>query len=325
MEDLKFNVLKVLADEGEFTSGEKLASTLGVSRTAIWKTVRNLRNKGYVIEAVPRRGYRLVESPDAPYPHEIRRRLKTRVFGTKIQHYEEVGSTNDVAKELASRGAPQGTLVIAERQTGGRGRMGRTWYSPRGGLWFSIILRPDLTPGEVPLLALTLGVGVAKALAKEGLDCRLKWPNDVLINGRKVCGILTELDAEMDIVNYVIAGIGINVNNDVEDFPEEFRRLATTVKAVLGKEVSLVGLLVRVLQELEDAYFTLERKGGSVILDEWRRLSSTLGKKVKVVTHGVTLEGIARDVAENGALVLELESGRRESIISGDCVHIEKI
>ncbi len=325
MEDLKFNVLRLLSEKHDFISGEKLASELGVSRTAVWKAVKSLRSRGYSIEAVPRRGYRLVKTPDVIFPQEIKRGLRTRVFGRKIVYFEEVASTNDVAKELASQGAPEGTLVIAEMQTRGRGRMSREWFSPRGGLWFSIILRPDMTPGEVPLLALMLGVGVAKALLREGLRCHLKWPNDVLVDGRKVCGILTELDAEMDVVNYVIGGIGINVNNEVKDFPMEFRHLATTVKAELGRKVSRVVLLKHVLEELERTYDGLNEKGGSVVLDEWRRLSSTLGKRVRVVTHGRTIEGLALDVADNGALLIELENGRIEKIISGDCLHVGKI
>jgi BirA family biotin operon repressor/biotin-[acetyl-CoA-carboxylase] ligase len=325
MEDLKFNVLKALGEREGFVSGGELASSLGVSRTAIWKTIRSLRGMGYVIDAVPRKGYRLLKAPDTLHPLEIRRRLGTRVFGREIVYYGEVASTNDIAKDLAYKGAPEGTLVVSETQTMGRGRMGRSWFSPKGGLWFSLILRPHLSPGMVPLLALMLGVGVAKALGRVGLGCSLKWPNDVLVDGKKVCGILTELDAEMDVVNHVIAGVGINVNNDVEDFPPEFRHLATTVKRELGGGVSRVELLGHVLHELEEAYFNLVEMGGSVILSEWRRLSSTLGRRVKVVTHGRVLEGLALDVADNGALMLKLESGRIEEVLSGDCLHMEKI
>jgi BirA family biotin operon repressor/biotin-[acetyl-CoA-carboxylase] ligase len=324
MEDLKFNVLKALAGEKGFVSGAKLASLFGVSRTAIWKSISSLRAMGYVIEGAPKAGYRFVKAPDLLLPYEIRRGLETRTLGRRIEYYEEVGSTNDIARELASKGAPEGTLVIAERQTKGRGRLGREWLSPRGGLWFSIILRPKLAPGEVARLALMLGVVVARVLNAYGLRCRLKWPNDVLVRGRKVCGILTEIDAEMDRVNYVVAGIGINVNNEVRDFPAEFRHAATTMKAELGREVARAPLLRHLLEELEEYYGRLAREDQAV-LEEWRELSSTLGKRVRVVTQSRTLEGIALDIADDGALLLQLEDGRVERILSGDCLHIGKI
>lgn len=324
MEDLKFNVLKVLAGEKGFVSGARLASLFGVSRTAIWKSITSLRAMGYVIEGAPREGYRLLKVPEALLPYEIRRGLKAETFGERIEYYEEVDSTNDVARELAAKGAPEGTLVIAERQTRGRGRMGREWFSPEGGLWFSVILRPRLAPGEVARLALMLGVAVARVLNAYGLRCRLKWPNDVLVRDKKICGILTEIDAEMDRVNYVIAGIGVNVNNEVGDFPEEFRDAATTMKAEIGRRVARAPLLRRLLEELEACYGRLTL-GDPAVLEEWRRLSSTLGKRVRVVTQSRVLEGVALDIAEDGALLLRLEDGRVERILSGDCVHMGKI
>jgi BirA family biotin operon repressor/biotin-[acetyl-CoA-carboxylase] ligase len=325
MEDLKFKVLNFLKDKGEFVSGEALASALGVSRTAVWKSIGHLRGLGYVIDASPRRGYCFVSSPDLLIPCEVQRGLKTATFGREIVYHDKVESTNDIAKYLALKGAPEGTIVIAEKQTTGRGRMGRRWFSPEGGLWFSLILRPGLVPGEVPLLALMLGVGVAKALMARGLECTLKWPNDILIKEKKVCGILTEIDAEMDRVNYVIAGIGINVNNEIKDFPSEYKGSSTTVKKEINREISRVKLLRRILEELEEAYFALEKKGGQALLQDWRQLSSTLGRKVKVVTRRRTIEGTALDVAEDGALLIQLGNGRLEKLLSGDCLHLGNI
>lgn len=322
MGDLKFNVLRALAENKGFLSGEELAKSLGVSRTAVWKSVEALKKMGYQIDAVPKRGYTLLKSPELLLPYEIRLKLKTKILGKEIVYFKRVSSTNDVAKDLASKGAPEGLLVLAEEQTKGRGRMGRSWFSPLGGLWFTLLLRPTISPEKVPLLALMLGVGVARGLSTLGLKCRLKWPNDVLINGKKVCGILTELDAEMDRVNYVIAGIGINVNNEVKDFPSEFKPSATTVKEELGREVYRVVLLTEILKELESMYNAFLRGNRELVLNEWRRLSSTLGRRVKVVSRDRIVEGEALDVSKDGALIIRLKNGSLEEILSGDCLHL---
>jgi BirA family biotin operon repressor/biotin-[acetyl-CoA-carboxylase] ligase len=215
-------------------------------------------------------------------------------------------------------------VIIAETQSRGRGRMGREWLSPKGGVWISVVLRPRLSPDEVPKLALMLGVAAAKTLLLEGLECRLKWPNDVLVNDKKVCGILTEIDAELDMVNYIIAGVGINVNNDPMDFPLEFRDTATTLKAELGREVPRAPIVRHFLEELERDYRVFIAGASSTLLEEWRRLSGTLGRKVRIVTHGRTFEGIATNIDDNGALLLRSEDGNTVRILSGDCIHLEE-
>jgi BirA family biotin operon repressor/biotin-[acetyl-CoA-carboxylase] ligase len=202
--------------------------------------------------------------------------------------------------------------------------MGREWFSPKGGIWLSVVLRPRVSPGEVPKLALMLGVAVAKALLLEGLECRLKWPNDVLVDDKKVCGILTEIDAEMDMVNYIIAGVGINVNNNLMDFPPEFRDAATTLKAELGREVPRAPIVRHFLEELERAYSLFSSGESSTMLEEWRSLSGTLGRKVRIVTHSRTFEGVATNIDDDGALLLRLKNGNTVRILSGDCIHLKE-
>lgn len=322
MEELRDKILNHLY-KGEYVSGRELASLFKVSRTAIWKGVNSLRELGYVIDSLPKKGYLLKAPPDLLLPYEIRRGLKARLLGRRIEHYDQVSSTNDIAKELAEKGVPEGTVVIAETQTTGKGRLGREWFSPEGGVWLSVVLRPGVSPDEVPRVALLLGVAVARTLSAFGVDSKLKWPNDVLVGGKKVCGILTEMDAELERVNFVIAGIGINVNNKVEDFPEEFRKSATSLVTEQGKEVPRAALVRLLLEELEEAYGLFTRGNFQAVLGEWRSLSGTLGRKVKIITHGKTLTGVAVDVDEEGALLLTLKDGSPARVLSGDCIHLQ--
>jgi len=240
----------------------------------------------------------------------------------KIEHFYEVDSTNDVAKQLAANGAPEGTVVISEIQRKGRGRKEREWFSPKGGVWMSIILRPKVSPPRASSLTLIAGLAVAKTLSElYNLECKLKWPNDVLINGKKVCGVLTEISAEIDKINYVVVGIGINANIDIASFPGEFRDVATTLKNELNKDILRDELTEQLLEELEKLYKIFQKQGFSKLKEEWKKSASTIGRKVRVVTDRRTIEGIARDVGENGELFVETQEGI-EKIISGDCIHL---
>lgn len=247
--------------------------------------------------------------------------LKTKIFGRKIVYLSEVGSTNEEAKKLAGEGALEGTVVIAERQTRGKGRLNRTWVSPPGGIWLSLILRPKIAPNEAPKIAFLAALAAAKAISQLGLNARLKWPNDVLINERKVCGVLMEADAEVEKVNYLIVGIGINANFEPELFPSEFRGAATTLKHELGKKISRAELVRRLLEEFEMAYTIFNRGEFSAILDEWKKLSATIGARVRVITSGRTIEGTAEDLDKDGALLVRV-GDRAERVIAGDCVHL---
>lgn len=240
----------------------------------------------------------------------------------KIERFYEVDSTNDVAKQFAVHGAPEGTVVISEIQRKGRGRKGREWFSPKGGVWMSIVVRPKVTPSQAAPLTLITGLAVAKTLSHlYSLECRLKWPNDVLINEKKVCGVLTEISAEIDRINYVIIGIGINANINADSFPDEFRNSATTLKNELNREILLDELVKGLLGEFEKLYKIFQKQGFSKLKEEWKKFASTIGRKVRIITDSRTIEGIASDIGENGELFVEARDVM-EKIISGDCIHI---
>ena len=268
-------------------------------------------------------GYSLVSSPDTLSPAEIKAGLKTKVIGKNIQYFKETESTNIIAREMAGS-VQEGTVVIAESQTGGRGRLGRKWISPQGGVWFSVILKPKLQPLHAPTITLLAGVAVAKVIRSYGLTAKIKWPNDVLINGKKTCGILTEIGAEMDSINYIILGIGIDANVDTETFPDDVRDLSTSLKKELGHGINRVEFVQKLFSELEALYLKFQKEGFSPILDEWRNMSATIGEWVKITTQTKTIYGEAIGVDSEGALILETGEGKLEKIVAGNCEHLRR-
>jgi len=304
---------------GNFISGEEISRSLSLSRTAIWKNIQSLKKEGYQIEAIPKLGYRLIKVSNELLASEIRYKFKTGLFNKEIYHFNKVSSTNNVARAYAADGVLEGTLIIAEEQIKGKGRLGRKWISPSGGIWFSIILRPEISPIDASKITILTGVAVAKAIEIEtGLKVQLKWPNDVLIDGKKVVGILSEMSAEADKVNFVVVGLGINVNFDMKVFPEELRDKATTLKKLLGIEVDRVILFKTVLKEFEKAYFSLKEGDFKKVLSEWRNLCEMLGKRVKILALDKEMEGEALDIDEHGGLLLRLPSGEIRTVYSGD-------
>ena len=303
---------------GEPCSGEGLGRELGISRTAVWKHINELKNEGYIIDSAPGTGYRLVSTPDALLPDEIAPGLKTRVMGRHIVYESETPSTQALAKDLAARGADEGTIVVAETQSGGRGRVGRPWSSPRGGIYFSVILRPDIKPGQALRLPLIAGIAVAQAVKRNTtLDPRLKWPNDVVIGGKKVGGILTEMGAEPDRLDWVTVGIGLNVNTPRGSFPHEVKEIATSLFEAGGREIPRVGLLQGILTEFESLYGNLAESGFEPLRRMWKELSDTIGAHVVVTTPSGQLKGLAEDIDGDGALILKMESGVLERIVAG--------
>ena len=314
---------KLIKNKGEPVSGETLALELSVSRTAIWKHIKALRDEGYVIESSPNLGYILAGRPDVLTPGEIKAGLKTGIIGKEIKYFKETESTNTTAREMAGKAA-EGTIVIAESQTGGRGRMGRKWLSPEGGIWLSIILKPKMQPVYAPRITFLAGVAVAKTIRSLGLEAKIKWPNDVLVRGKKVCGILTEIEAEIDLIDYCVVGIGIDANVDTESFPEEFRESSTSLKKELGHEINRVAFLQRLLEEFEVRYLKLQKEGFLPILEEWRSMSATIGEWVKITTQSRIIYGEATGVDNDGALIVETGEGKLEKIVSGDCKHLRR-
>lgn len=317
------DILKYLKKQ-EYISGEVLAKKLGVSRVAIWKQIQRLKNAGYKIIADQNSGYCLVSRPDLLLPQEIQNGLSTTYIGRKIYYFPELKSTNIMAKEKASHKEEEineGTVIISERQSAAKGRLGRNWFSPAGGIWLSIILYPQLSPSYIPRITLMTAVAVVKAIERcTQIKAQIKWPNDILINNKKVCGILTEMSAELDLINWVVIGIGINVDIKKQEFPEDIREKTTSLKEVLGKEISRVRLVQMFLKEFERYYELLKRREISSILKEWKFYSHTLGKKIKINIGEQVITGEAIDVNEEGGLVLKKEDGELVELISGTII-----
>lgn len=312
-------VLAFLAEAGdEVVSGEAISDKLGLTRAAVWKHVNALRARGYRIDAVPARGYRLAEVPDRLTALELRPLLNTHDLGQVLHAYEELASTNDRARELAEEGAAHGEVVIAERQTAGRGRRGRPWVSPaRKNLYFSVVLRPDLPTARAPELTLVASLAVCDALRQAGVDAGIKWPNDVLAGGRKIAGILTELAAEPDRVHWVVVGVGVNVNATAEDFPEELRGEATSVLLERGEPAPRALFAVACLSALEGWLDVHEEQGFAPIREAWRERSVTLGREVRVRVDEGELTGTAEDIDAAGALLVRTRAGV-ERVLAGD-------
>lgn len=320
----KKKILKTLYEKkDEYVPVELLVNETGKSQKEVENEFLTLEDEGYIIN-YSKSGYRLIKTPNLLLPYEVKKGLNTDFIGHDIHYFKEVDSTNEVAKYLAKNGAEEGTIVISEIQNRGKGRRGKTWISPPGGVWMTIILRPDILPSSAPQLTLVTGVAVAETLKKEcKLDVGIKWPNDILIGNKKVCGILTEVNASINKVNYVVVGIGIDMNVDVPLFPPELQRGATSLKNELDTEINGALLVQKFLLEFENYYNEFKEGKFPEILNKWRLLSKTIGNNVEVRTRGKTVRGEAVGINKDGVLILELEDGSLRKMISGECLHIE--
>ncbi|MFC0559911.1 biotin--[acetyl-CoA-carboxylase] ligase [Halalkalibacter alkalisediminis] len=318
---LKEKLLKVFADHpGEFVSGEKISQQLGCSRTAIWKHIDELRKSGYTLESAPRKGYRLVSKADGIHSHEVRVGLKTSRLGMEITYFDATESTQIVAHKLAQEGAKEGHVVIANEQTSGKGRLGRKWHSRSGtSVSMSLILRPELPPQKTPQLTLLTAVAVVRALKKKlGVNSEIKWPNDILINGKKLVGILTEMQADPDMVQSVIIGIGLNVNQKEEDFDPEVRDIATSLALEKGEMVERANVISAILNEFEQLYDLYLTDGFRPIKSLWEAHSISVGTYLYARTMREVIYGFAKGITDDGVLLLEDEEGKIHHIYSAD-------
>jgi BirA family biotin operon repressor/biotin-[acetyl-CoA-carboxylase] ligase len=319
-------ILSALRENPEGVPGSELAEQLRISRAAVWAHIEELRSLGFEIEAGPHFGYRMIGEPDVLFADDLLARLgKTTVIGRDIRAFEETTSTNDVAEKLARDGVKEGVVVFAESQTKGRGRLGRKWISPaRKGLWFSILLRPDLRPQEATQLTVASATALRRAIQLEtGLKTQIKWPNDILIGGKKTAGILTELSAEPDRVRHVIVGIGVDVNLTANEFSAELRKTATSLKIETGKTFLRAELAAAILRELDADYSRVCEGKFAEITDEWQEHSATIGRDVTVHVGDRKMRGHAESLDDDGALLLRTEHGRLEPVTGGD-VTLEK-
>jgi BirA family transcriptional regulator, biotin operon repressor / biotin---[acetyl-CoA-carboxylase] ligase len=306
--------------DGGFVSGQKLSEVLGCSRTAVWKHIEVLRNEGYELEAVRRKGYRIIMKPEKITSNEIQLGLTTKYLGRTIHYEETVNSTQKIAHKLAYDGVVEGTIVLAEEQLAGRGRLDRSWHSPKyTGVWMSLILRPNIPPQQAPQLTLLAAVSVAQAIQEvTNLEPGIKWPNDILIHGKKSVGILTELQAEADRINSVIIGIGINVNQTIDDFPDELKDRATSLSVEAGVKINRAELVQAILAKLEKRYEEYLRTGFQGIKLLWEAYAISIGKEITASTLKGKLTGFAKGITDEGVLMLEDENQITHYIHSAD-------
>ena len=316
---MKSKILEILRKKDTYVSGQELSERFGVSRTAVWKAIHQLEEEGYRIEAVPRKGYHMVEIPDVVSKEEILSLLDTKWAGKNLVCVESVDSTNNLAKQLAEQGAPEGTLVVADEQTGGKGRRGRSWCTPKGSaIAMTIVLRPDIRPELASMVTLVMGLSVAKAIESlYPVSVGIKWPNDVVVNGKKICGILTEMSAEMTGIHYLVIGTGINTN--VEEFPEELQEVATSLIKELGEKVNRAELIAACLKYFEEYYEKYIAAGNLAPLKEdYEALLLNRNNKVRVLEPNHEYTGLSLGINEDGELLVEKEDGTVTAVYAGE-------
>ncbi len=320
-----FGVLEILESEEGPVSGEHIANKLGISRSAVWKHVKELRDMGYDISSSQQSGYKLTRSSSRLLPYEIHKKLRTKFIGHQMRYLENTPSTIWVGKQMAGKEdaeAIHGLVIIAEEQTGGIGRMGRAWVSPAGGIWITIVLKPRIPIDHVFMVTMAGSVAVARAIRKEfDLGALIKWPNDIYIGDKKVGGLLLELSAEADTIHYCLLSIGVDVNITPDELAPAVRTKVTSISAEIGYEVDRAAFLASILKEFESRYLLIEEQEYDAVVREWKSLSCTLEQRVRCSTLKNTFEGEAIDIDEYGALIIRKDNGKMERVIAGDCIH----
>lgn len=310
---MKEEILKMLRETDGYISGQELCNKFGVSRTAIWKVMKQLKEAGYNIEAQQNKGYHIVSAPDVMDAAELKSIWKPKWVGCEILYFDSIDSTNTKAQELAEKGYPSGTLVVADKQVAGKGRRGRNWESPSGcGIFMTLMLKPDINPNNASMLTLVSALAVAKALADiTGKDAKIKWPNDIVIDGRKVCGILTEMSAQFDYINNIVIGIGINVNNS--SFPEEISATASSLRLLSGGKKYRRAEIIEKIMEYFEKYYSifLETEDLSALVNEYDAMLVNMKKQVKVLDPKEPFEGTAMGITKTGELIVDTWESRK--------------
>ncbi len=315
-------IIHILKDhEGRFVSGEIISREVGITRAAIWKRISALKDLGYVIDARQNMGYRLMRSPDILTPEEIQYRLGTKIVGSEIRYYPVLESTNAEAFRAASEGGKDGLVIVTDHQTGGKGRLNRTWFSfRRQSLSLSIVLRPKIVPYLATMLTYLAGIALYETIyAVTAVKPAIKWPNDILMSGKKVAGVLCELSTETDVVNFAVIGMGINLNVKKNKFPEEIREVSTSLYEETKKRVKRVPFVKELLRQMDYWYSVFLRDGGDKrILSEWKERANIIGNEVKIRSFNEEIEGEVVDVDSYGALIVQQEGGEKKRVIAGD-------
>ena len=318
---MKSDILKILKENKEkYVSGEEISNILGVTRASVWKNIKLLQKEGYTIDGVSKKGYKLINSPDILSFDEVSMYLNTNYIGKKIHHFITVDSTNSIAKDLAREGEAEGAIVLSEEQLKGRGRLKRSWISPKyKGIWMSIILRPEIEPIYASKITLIGAAAISKALLDMDIKNYIKWPNDIVINNKKVCGILTEMSAELNTVNYIVMGIGINVNIDKEEMNDDIKNNATSLKEYKGEWVDRKALFVSIVSHFEELYDQFKNYNSiEKTIEICKKNSIVLGKEIVLIKKSNKVVVKAIDIDKDGSLIVVHENGEKEKIISGE-------
>ncbi|MBM7552488.1 biotin--[acetyl-CoA-carboxylase] ligase [Thalassobacillus pellis] len=321
MESTRQKMIKLLANNRTgYISGQELSRQLSVSRTAIWKHMKELEKDGYIIEAAPKKGYRIIDFPDKVSQNTLRWGLNTTWAGQELFHYNQVASTQEIAHKLAAEGHPHGTLVVADEQVKGKGRMARPWHSQKkDGIWMSLLLRPDLPPVQAPQITLLAATVLAKAIASASqVEPQIKWPNDLLINHKKMAGILTEMQAEQDQIQYVVLGMGININQDPGKFPDEIKKKATSLRQETGETWNITWLIQLILETFENTYEQFVHEGFGTVKKTWEQYGYKIGEQVTISTMRKTWEATLLGIEADGALLVKGIDGREEKLYSAE-------
>ncbi len=320
---IRKHILKSI--EEEYVTESELIEKLNITHEHLKDNLMKLKDAGYDIIHENEKGYKLINTPDIIEPFEIERNLSTKYIAHNIHFYQEVTSTNDIAKKFVDNDAPEGTVIIAEQQTAGRSRSKNDWASPEGGIWMTLILKPEVTLLEASKLTIVTGVAIAKTLHdKFNLDAGIKWPNDIMIGNKKICGILTEAVTDYDDLKAVLIGVGIDVNINQSDLPDNLQDIATTVSEESTEEIKRAEIMKVFFSIFEELYEEFKNGQFKHIIGEWRRLSSTTGNRVKVYKDGKAMLADAVGIDNQGALIVELDDGSLEKIISGECIIIDE-
>lgn len=314
---MKFQILSLL-EENEFISGEKIAEKLNVSRSAVWKNINKLKEDGYKIKSSTKKGYCLIKGQFPYNKYEILKNLKTELIAKEMFFYADIDSTNEEVKRLCGNGATSKICVVAENQTQGKGRLGRIWSSQKGeGIYFSICLVPNIALMKAPIITLVIGMAVCRAINKHlDIHTQIKWPNDIIFNDKKICGILTEINTEINKINYIICGVGVNVN--ITEFPEEIRHKATSLKIETGKMIDRTALICCILKEIEHYYNLFLLDGVDSFIEDYKKECINIGKQCLATFNGEKINGTVCDIDDNGNIVLKKENGERINIFSGE-------
>lgn len=315
---MRDEILQLLSDT-EYVSGESISQCMGISRAAVWKYINSLKEEGYIIESSTNKGYRITGRPDILTYEEIKPYLKTKYIGRSLLHFDSIDSTNKKAKEIAGKGFVEGTVIVSEEQVCGRGRLGRNWFSPKGaGLWMSILLMPDIPPTEAYKITIIAAAAIHTALSEEGIRALIKWPNDIVIGSKKICGILTEMSAELSLIHYIIIGIGLNVNTTPEEFPEEIKDKASSLRVELDTAFNRKSIMSRILNNFETLYGRFIQNGSiEECISICKNNSAVVGREVLLIEGNKSSLVKVLDINHNGHLIISDNSGTRE-IISGE-------